>query len=120
MILEMKDIKENSMKKENVNKVIELKEKLELLLPYVQDEKIITIINWAKEDVDEIIKITNNLIKNGIIEDDKIFKIQEKIDIISDNSIEKNILNIYRAIENELNRWRFVELEIKLREGSKF
>ena len=31
----------------------------------------------------------------------------------------KNILNIYRTIENELNRWRFIELEIKLRKGSK-
>lgn len=105
------------MESRKLEKIIEIKEKLELLSPYIKNDNMKNIVKWAKEDLEEIYAIQRELeTKKLLVQACRQREVNE-IKIIKSDSIEKDILNVYRNIEKELNYWRIVNLEIKVNEG---
>lgn len=102
------------MSKEKLKEIIKLKEKLDLLVPYINDNEMLTIIEWAREDVNEILKIRDDLARRNLLQDASKYKKENDLKINKIGCIKKDILNVYRNIEKELNYWRIVNLEIKL------
>lgn len=72
------------------------------------------IIEWAKEDVQEICKIQHQLEKIALLE--YAYKKKEITDISNLKLYieEKNILKIYNIINKELNNWRNINMAIQV------
>lgn len=103
-----------SGKKVNIEKIIEVKEKLELLLPYMTNKNTKMIVKWAKEDINEIFNIQKRLTQKKICIYSYKFKNTIDFNVHKSNSVEKDIMNVYRKIEKELNYWRMLELKLKV------
>ncbi len=103
------------MKSSELEKIIEIKDKLQLLLPYIKNDNIRNVVKWAKTDIEEIHVIQRELEKKDLLEEAYKHKKANEIRIYKSDSIEKDILNIYRNIEKELNYWREISIEIRMR-----
>ncbi len=97
---------------ENLNKVFELEEKLKLLLPYIKNKEICKVVKWAEEDSAEIKKIRKDLLEKGFLERANLLKEKANCNIYKKRNVERNILEVYRLIENELEDWRKIYLQV--------
>lgn len=102
------------MKTRNLKEIIELKEKLDLLSPYIKDDKIKNVVKWAEKDIAEIYEINEELKKNNLSKS-ILNKRTKKNKILRSGSIENDIINVYRFIEDELNYWRMLILQQKIK-----
>lgn len=95
----------------NTKKIFELAQNLEKISQYVRKQE---IINWAKDDINEIYCIQMSLKRKGLLE--KAYGVKETIDIkiSKKENIEKRIYEIYTIINKELNSWRKVNLDINI------
>lgn len=97
---------------ESLKNVIELEKKLTALLPYIKDMQISKVVEWAKEDLEEMKKLKNELIIKGLFEKANGMKEKTIYQINKKSDVEKNILEVYRIIGKELEEWRKIYLKI--------
>ncbi len=95
----------------NTKKIFKLANNLEKISEYIKYKE---IINWAKEDINEIYYIQQNLKEKGLLE--KAYSIKETINIkiSKTKDIEKRIFEVYNVINKELNTWREINLKINI------
>jgi hypothetical protein len=95
----------------NTKSILKLAYNLEKLAPYMKNKK---IVNWVKEDINEIYSIQKELQKKGKLEDAYTKKETTNIKINKNENIENRILDIYNIINIELNSWRNINLDINM------
>lgn len=95
--------------KENIKKVLELAHNMIKLSPYIKNKE---IINWIKQDINEIYIICKELKIKDQLEMAYGIKCITNIQIDEKDNIENKILAIYYIINQELNNWRSVKLEL--------
>ena len=95
----------------NTKKIFQLANNLEKISKYIKHKE---IVNWAKEDINEIYYIQKTLKEERLLE--KAFTIKETINIkiSKTKDIEKRIFEVYTIINKELNSWRDVNLKINI------
>ncbi len=94
----------------NYKKIKEFGQKLNELKPYINNEE---IFEFIQEDFEEMKMIQTNLNSKGLLV--KAFTEKEitNVKISLGKNVGVNIINVYRIIENELNTWRNIFLELK-------
>lgn len=97
---------------ESLNKVIELEEKLKQLLPYIKNKKISKVVKWAEEDLAEMQNIRKELLEKNLLDKADLLKEKINYNIDKKSNVERNILEVYKVIENELEDWRRIYLYI--------
>ena len=95
-----------------LNKAIELEEKLKQLLPYMKNKEISKVVKWAEEDLAEIKKLRKELSEKGLLEKANLLKEKTNYNINKKSDVEKNIIEVYKLIENELENWRWIYLQL--------
>ena len=96
---------------DSINKVSELCGKLKQLLPYIKDKEIGKVVKWAEEDLNEIKELRRQIEENGLLEEGKKIKKNQSYNIKMRYDVEKNILEVYKLIERELEEWREIYLQ---------
>ena len=93
---------------ENYKKILKYIDKLQELQPYLKNKE---ILNLVEEDFQEIKEIQEKLKYMQCLKlaysNKKIIKIDKT------NNVDVNIINVYRIIEDELNNWRDIYLQLK-------
>ena len=97
---------------DSINKVSELCGKLKQLLPYIKDKEIGKVVKWAEEDLNEIKELRRQIEENGLLEEGKKIKKSQSYNIKMRYDVEKNILEVYKLIERELEEWREIYLQL--------
>lgn len=97
---------------ESINKVTELCEKLKQLLPYIKDKEISKVVKWAEEDLTEIKELKKQLEEKGLLTKGKLIKKNQNYNIKMKKNIEKNILEVYKLINRDLEEWRNIYLQL--------
>ncbi len=97
---------------ESLNYVIELKKKLEEILPYIKKSKVSKIVKWAQEDIIEMEKIKKELMEKEMWERAKLLKNKTCCKINKKTNLEQSLIEVYRIIWNELEEWRNIYIQI--------
>ena len=97
---------------ESLNYVIELKKKLEEILPYIKKSKVSKIVKWAQEDIIEMEKIKKELMEKEMWERAKLLKNKTCFKINKKTNLEQSMIEVYRIIWNELEEWRNIYIQI--------
>ena len=94
----------------NYKKIKEFGQKLNELKPYINNEE---IFEFIQEDFEEMKMIQTNLNSKGLLVKAFTEKDITNVKISLGKNVGVNIINVYRIIENELNTWRNIFLELK-------
>lgn len=102
-----------TMKNENIRNYKKIKkygEKLNKLEPYVKNKE---IFNFIREDFEEMEMIQTKLKNKGLLLNAFMEKEITNVKILPSQNVYVDIINVYRVIENELETWRNIFLELK-------
>lgn len=102
-------MKKNEINITNTKEIFKLANNLEKISKYVKNKE---IIDWSKQDINEIYCIQKSLKEKGLLE--KAFNIKETVNIKINKTenVEKKLFNVYTIINKELNSWRNINLKI--------
>lgn len=95
---------------ENYKKILKYIDKLQELQPYLKNKE---ILNLVEEDFQEIKEIQEKLKYMQCLKLAYSNKKITNIKIDKTNNVDVNIINVYRIIEDKLNNWRDIYLQLK-------
>lgn len=98
----------------SLESIIKLCENLKKLSPYIKHKEIGKVVIWAQEDIEEMRKIRNTLIQKNLFQIADSLKVNKNFNFKKSNNVEKNILEVYKIIAEELEEWRDIYLKILL------